>query len=118
MIKNVENFVFLDDVKFIKREWKNRNRIRKSKNSNEYKWLTVPIIKESQNYNINRALINYEENWKISHINSISEVYKTAPYFSKYSQEIFQIINNNYKFLSELNIELIKYISKNFNFNI
>ena len=32
MIKSVDMFIFFDDVQFIKREWKNRNKIRKTNN--------------------------------------------------------------------------------------
>jgi len=116
MIKNVEKFIFLDDVKFIKREWKNRNRVRKSKNSDQFKWLTVPVTKDSQNNNINRAIIDYKDNWQLEHLNSLTEVYKNAPHFNNCYYEISKIINTKYEFLSDLNIELIRYISKGFNF--
>ncbi len=116
MIKNVKKFIFLDDVKFIKREWKNRNKIRKSKKSLETKWLTVPISKETKNNNLNKAQIDYSEVWQKVHINSIKEVYQNSPYFDHYSPEIFEIINTRFNSLAELNIYIIKYISKNFKF--
>ena len=48
LIKRSDVFVFLDDVQYIKREWKNRNKIRKNPKSEEVKWLSVPIDKKSQ----------------------------------------------------------------------
>ena len=48
MIDRVDEFTFLDDVDFIKREWKNRNRIRRDRTSSETKWLSVPIERASQ----------------------------------------------------------------------
>ena len=45
MIHKSDIFVFLDDVKFINREWKNRNKIRLG---NDYSWLTVPIKKNTK----------------------------------------------------------------------
>ena len=54
LIEIVDEFIFLDDVQFIKREWKNRNKIRKDFNSSETKWLSIPIlgqdIKEKKKY--------------------------------------------------------------------
>ena len=114
IIKNVDEFVFLDDVKFIKREWKNRNKIRKSRISTASKWLTVPIIKNTQNKTLNKAMIDYKEDWQNSHINSLTEVYRKAPQFEKHSEEMFKIIKTKFDYLSDLNISLVKQICKNF----
>ena len=48
LIRNVDIFVILDDVQYVKREWKNRNKIRKSPSSSEYKWISVPIKNEKK----------------------------------------------------------------------
>ena len=117
MIKNVDTFIFLDDVKFIKREWKNRNKIRKTKDSNETKWLSVPIKKKDQNNNLNQIEIDYDENWRETHINSIKEVYKKTKYFEDYSAKIFNLINSDYKTLTDLNVTLILFFLKEFKIN-
>ena len=110
LIKNVETFIFLDDVKYIKREWKNRNKIRKSKNSNEFKWLSISIDKMNQEKNLNECEICDSINWRLEHINSIKDVYSKAPYFSIYFKEIESIIKNkNLNNLADLNINLINY---------
>ena len=66
LIKNVDTFIFLDDVKYIKREWKNRNKIRKSKDSSEFKWLSISIDKINQDKNLNECEIYDELNWRRS----------------------------------------------------
>ena len=48
LIKRVDGFVYLDDVQYISREWKNRNRIRKTPKSNETSWLSVPVEEKRQ----------------------------------------------------------------------
>lgn len=112
MISRVDAFVFLDDVKFIKREWKNRNRIRKSAEGTDTKWLTVPIAKESHDMMINAAEISTDWDWAESHINSLRSVYEHAPHFSEYIPGIKEIMENNSKgTLSDLNISLIRHIS-------
>ena len=40
LIASVDEFIFLDDVQFTKRDWRNRNQIRTSTGP---KWLTVPV---------------------------------------------------------------------------
>ena len=116
LIEVVDEFIFLDDVQFIKREWKNRNKIRKDYNSSETKWLSIPIlgsdIKEKKNINNTQIEKNY--NWKTSHLNSIKQVYAKSPFFETFFPFLEKIIlNNNKTKLSEFNIELIKKICDN-----
>ena len=112
LIKSVDIFVILDDVQYVKREWKNRNKIRKSPTSNEFKWLSVPIKKEKINQNINEVNI-FDENqeWRKFHIDSLKYVYGKTQNFLKYKDEIFSIIENK-KILTlfDLNLSLIKKI--------
>jgi len=112
LIKSVDIFVILDDVQYVKREWKNRNKIRKSPTSNEFKWLSVPIKKEKINQNINEVNI-FDENqeWRKFHIDSFLYVYGKTQNFLKYKDEIFSIIENK-KILTlfDLNLSLIKKI--------
>ena len=112
LIRNVDIFVILDDVQYVKREWKNRNKIRKSPSSNDYKWISVPIKNEKKNLKINEVCI-YDENndWRNFHKDSISFVYGKAPNFDEYKDEIFNIIlNKQITSLFELNLKLIKKI--------
>ena len=112
LIRNVDIFVILDDVQYVKREWKNRNKIRKSPSSNDYKWISVPIKNEKKNLKINEVCI-YDENndWRNFHKDSISFVYGKAPNFDEYKDEIFNIIlNKQITSLLELNLKLIKKI--------
>ena len=79
-----EKFVFLDDVKFVKREWKNRNKIRKTSFSDEYKWLTVPVEKNSRDNLLSETKIYDKSNWRNKHLNGISSVYAKSPNFEKF----------------------------------
>ena len=83
MIDRVDSYVFLDDVQFIKREWKNRNKIRKSPDSLETKWLSVPIEKQSQNTSIMETKVSAHDDWKTNHLNAISNVYSKSPFFEE-----------------------------------
>lgn len=110
MINNVDEFVFLDDVQFIKREWKNRNKIRKTGNSEDFSWITVPIKKEFQKKNISECKIDYSYEWQKDHLNKIKNVYSKTPYFNEIYETILNKINLKYNSLSELNISLIKLV--------
>ena len=111
MIDRVDVFVFLDDVKFIKREWKNRNKIRKTADGEDTKWLTVPIVKGRQKSLIKNAQISLEWDWVLDHSNSIHSVYRYSKYFDKYYLNIKGILSEYSKgTLSDLNINITKYI--------
>lgn len=108
LINRVDKFIFLDDVKFIKREWKNRNKIRKSHTSDDFKWLSVPIKKKYQDSNINNAFIDDTHPWRIDHINNLNSVYKKSKYFDQYIDYIkHPILDKKNDTLSKLNIKLI-----------
>ncbi len=110
MINRVDVFVFLDDVQFIKREWKNRNKIRKSATGADTKWLTIPMEKDSHRPLIKDARISRELPWVENHSNSLKTVYKDAPFFDKYFNEIIRILNHcKQDSLANLNVNTIKY---------
>ena len=111
MFDRVDVFVFLDDVQFIKREWKNRNKIRKTHNHPDSKWLSVPVKTADQRKKLNQVRL-VQEDWPRAHLNSISSSYAKAPFFS----EVFPFLedalkNSEETILSKLNIRLIKEIN-------
>ena len=116
LIKRVDGFVYLDDVQYISREWKNRNRIRKTPKSNETSWLSVPVDRKATSKKIKDVTINKETNWTNDHLQKIRNSYLHSPQFETF----FPIITNLYQTmetfdsLSKLNKfiinELCKYI--------
>ena len=79
MIDRVDEFVFLDDVDLIMREWKTRNRIRKERASVETKWLTVPIARGSRRATtIWAARIGGDGTWRARHLDALRAVYARA----------------------------------------
>ena len=102
----------MDDVQFVKREWKNRNKIRKGPTENSLKWLTVPIYKEDQKKNICDVRISNNDNeWREYHINSLIYTYKKTVNFKKFSELFFEIISDqkNIK-LMDINIKIIQLV--------
>lgn len=69
LIKQVDIFVFFDDVQFIRRGWVNRNRIK------DKKLLTIPVVKSCQKSPINEIKISYDSNWHYKHCRSIETSY-------------------------------------------
>lgn len=98
-------FVVLDDVQFRRRYFQNRAKI---KASNSEKMLTIPLKKHSQSTLIKD--IEIEKNKDFNNIiKTIESFYKKAPYFDQYFNDIASFFLKDYKTLSKLNIDLLKY---------
>jgi hypothetical protein len=89
IINDVDEFVFLDDVQYTKRDWRNRNFI----NSNKGKiLLSIPVITKNKFFQKIHETECLNNNWKEDHLSKIKETYKSYPYF----KEIFEILNKSY----------------------
>ena len=109
MIDRVDLFVFLDDVQFSKNGWQNRNRIRKTSNSNDLKWLTIPITKEKLDTLLLTKSISQKTDWITTNLAHLRESYKYSPYFNHYFSIIEKVYTENKNNpLADFNISLIK----------
>jgi len=102
-----EQFLILDTVPFSKNYYQNRNKIRTSNGS---QWLTVPVHKNI-NTLIKDVTIANDPKWKKKWKDSIYFSYKKSKFFNQYSEVIIDSINNDWEYLSELNMDLILKIS-------
>ncbi len=111
MINQVDTFVFLEDVQYTTRDWRNRNRIL---TENGAKWITVPIKnKERRQQLICEAEININENWQKKHLNSFNVHYSKSPFYKDYRwilDDLYQ--SKKWNKISDFNIYAIKLISK------
>ncbi len=111
LINAADHFIFLDDVQFDSRSWQQRNRILINGNVN---YLTVPVIKKGLSKQlINNTTIASNDVFK-KHLLKIKHAYSKTKYFKEYYPKIENIITkcNNMINLSEINIHIIKEITK------
>jgi len=111
-ISQADIFVVLDTVQFRKNYFQNRNKIR---TQNGWTWLTVPIKKHPLKTKIKDIEISYKQNWTERYLGLIKDNYKKSRYFDRYFPGLEKIILKKYQYLSDLNLELIKFILKHFN---
>ena len=105
MIDQSACFVFLDSVRFNKRSWQQRNRV---KGLNGILWLTVPVFTKGRRYQLIReVVIDQTQNFQEKHIKTITHLYSRAPFFAQYIHELSAILRKSHRFLADLNIELI-----------
>lgn len=112
MIDTADIFVIYDDVQFVKKSWQQRNKIKMQDNP---RLLTVPV---THNYlqTINEAKINnlknWDKNWNQKHWRAIHSSYIKAPFFEDYSSEIKEIYDKKWQSLCDMNIYIIKELSR------
>lgn len=83
----VDDYVFLDDVSYIKKGFINRNQL--MINNKLYKF-TIPVDNVSQNKKINQHIISI--GWTEKLIKTITHGYSKSLYFRKYENLIFALI--------------------------
>jgi hypothetical protein len=77
-MKLVDCFVFLDDVQYTNRDWRNRN---KFDIEGKPEWLTVPVAKGSANLEIRDVSIDESTDWRRLHLKGFQRNYAKAPFF-------------------------------------
>ncbi len=76
IIKKSDIFVFLDIVKFEKRSWQMRNKLKMSTSKEEKEiWIKIPTKIENTNTKIKDVLIDNTQKWKTQHISTFYNVY-------------------------------------------
>ena len=106
LINQADVFVFLDDVQWSTRAWRNRNRVRTAQGWN---CLTVPVKfkKAHFEYNFNDVEIDNFQNWQKKHLGTLWTCYKKAPYFDEVYPLFDSILGKKQIFVVDLNYELI-----------
>ena len=102
-------FVFYDEVKYTKNDWRNRNKIY---SANGEQWLTIPIAKEAVKLKISNVKMK-DTSWQQLHFKSLYYAYKKAPFFS----QIESLLNDAYlekewEYLVDIDRYLIEKISR------
>lgn len=108
LINDADIFVFYDEVKYTKNDWRNRNRIF---TKNGLQWLTIPINKDAVKQRISEVLLP-DNSWQELHFKSLELGYKSALYYSQLERLMDRIyIAQKWKNLSEMNQSIVKEIS-------
>ena len=89
IINQVDEFIFLDDVQFTKRDWRNGNYI----NSNQGKiLLSIPVITKNKYLQKIFETECINNDWKKNHLEIIKNSYKNYPNF----EQIYEILNKSF----------------------
>lgn len=109
-----ENFVYLDDVNYIKQGWVHRNRILVNK---QPLWVSLSLSNASQNRKINEIEIFFEDKIQEKILKTILLNYKKAPFFEETYGLIQRLIGYEDKNLANFLIYSTTEIAKSLKMN-
>jgi hypothetical protein len=102
-------YVFMDDVRYSKSDFSNRNKIY-DKNKHKEDWLTIPLYNGGKSGALfNNIILDKNDKWRKNHLGKIVSNYSKTPYFKEYFIEIRDIINGQYEYFSDLTYDLLLY---------
>lgn len=106
LVNRADEFIFLDDVQFTRRDWRSRNKIKTSVGG---EWLTIPV-----GFNIDWKISDVEminQTWKGKHKKTITQNYSKAACFQQFKFILDELYDNDITNLSEYNQRVIRLIS-------
>lgn len=111
-INMADVYVVLDNVKYKKLYFENRNKIR---TNDGWRWITIPLRRHSDDTFIKDIFIHRDLKQKKKRLNIIWQCYNKAEYFEFYWSKFEAIYSKDYNLLLDLNLELINYFLKSLN---
>ena len=107
LIDQVDLFVVLDNVQFVKQSWQQRNRI---KTSNGLQWLTVPVVFRGRLGQLIKDVEIRDRDFVRSHIRAIELAYARSPFFTQYFPSLRERLEElRGGLLHDLNLGLISW---------
>lgn len=99
-MRAADQFIYLDDVQYEKREFQNRNKIR---TKDGWQYLTAPVIVKGKfTQHIGETALNPTYDWKTEHLKAIKLNYSRAKYFREYLPALESLYSAKYPLLGEL----------------
>lgn len=101
-------FVYLDDVKYTKQDWRNRNRLLNAAGAPEY--VTVPVQAGADKLPIHEVRIADDRTWAKKTVNRMQAWYARAPHAAEHLPAIAGILGAGHGRLVDLNGALTDYL--------
>jgi hypothetical protein len=80
LIRAVDEFVFLDDVQFTRRDWRSRNRIKTRQGP---AWLTIPVQNKGRYHQLIAETCVSDPTWAATHWATLRGSYARMPHFDR-----------------------------------
>lgn len=109
MVRSADLLVYLDDVQFTRRDWRNRNLIASSGGP---KWLTIPLQNSGNYYSRVNEMRCSEREWWRSHLSLLDNSYGDLEEYKVLRRELSAVLKSvdNVHSLSEINRIINKWV--------
>lgn len=107
VIQSVDEFIFLDDVQYTVRDWRNRNRIRLRQGGAT--WLTIPVL-GGRDQRIADVQVDDSQGWRRKHLESLRHNYGKTPFFERFFPALSEQLLAAGTSLSEIDIRLTELV--------
>jgi hypothetical protein len=107
MIHAVDTFIFLDDVQYTVRDWRNRNKIKTAAGATS--WLSVPTL-GGRSQRVCDVAIDGAQGWRHKHTEALRHSYGRTPFFAEYFPRFAELLSREWKLLADLDIALTQEI--------
>jgi hypothetical protein len=105
LIKGADRIIIEREENYIKQTYRNRCRILAS---NGIITLSVPVMKgELLKVKVKDIIIDYSKRWQQIHLRAMTSSYGKSPFFQFYIEGMEKILLKNYRFLFDLNNDLL-----------
>ncbi|MCR4792393.1 MAG: WbqC family protein [Lachnospiraceae bacterium] len=105
LIKNVDIFVFADNLQYMRRSWVNRNRVLTNLGVPQY--ISVPVVHHPQKTPANQVQIDYSRNWQQEILNMLNNYRKIAPHYNDVMDMIDELFSKHYDNIADLGIQSV-----------
>jgi hypothetical protein len=105
MVHAVDVFVFLDDVQYTVRDWRNRNKVKTL--DGQTAWLSVPVL-GGRNQAITEVVIDQAQPWAHKHTEVVRHSYGKTPFYGEYAPRFAEILGRRHERLADLDIDLMR----------
>jgi hypothetical protein len=102
MVRSADMLMYLDDVQYTRRDWRNRNLIM---GTDAPQWLTIPVQVAGQYHAKIYEIECANTTWWRSHLSSLDSVYKKYSAYNQFRQQLGSELEKagELKFLSQVN---------------
>jgi hypothetical protein len=114
-ISQADCFVVADTFAMGKQSTFNRNKVR---TNNRWSYLTIPVGTKAVGARICDIALPSDKSWQNTHWQTIYRNYVSTNYFKDYQESFTELYRRDYKYLCEINLEIILYLMRCFNIRV
>jgi len=115
LLASVDEFIFLDNVQYTKRDWRNRNLVKTPRGC---QWITIPVKSKGAYTQLISDCELVESDWRVKHWRVIEQNYRGSAYFHSEAMFIESLVKGEESDrLSVLNQNTIRKIAERLDIN-